>query len=124
MKPNTGAVWSSVRACDHGAPDLTVSPEPRDSSRHGGLQVTLERLLQLGSPTHSAIPALLISYCFPLSRIAIRKRMILKLRGAAVVTWEEYRSMVCSLWKNLLEGKVMSHGKKLWPGEGSVFRQI
>lgn len=84
-----GAVRGSVRACDNGAPDLTVSPEPRDSSRHGGLQVTLERLLQLGSSTHSAIPALLFSYCFPLSTIAIRKRMVLKLRGAAVVTWEE-----------------------------------
>lgn len=110
---------------DHGAPDLMVSPEPRDSSRYGRLQVTLERLLQLGSPTHSAIPTLLLfSYCFPLKRIAIGKRMVLKLRGAAVVTWEEYRSMVCSLWKNLLEGKAMSHGKKLWPGESSVFRQI
>ena len=87
MKPNTGAVWSSV--CDHGAPDLNVSPKPRDSSRHGGLQVTLERLLQLGSPTHSAIPTLFFSYCFPLNRIAIGKRMVLKLRGAAVVTWEE-----------------------------------
>lgn len=80
MKPNMGAVRGSVRACDHGAPDLTVSPEPRDSSRHGGLQVTLERLLQLGSSTHSAIPALLFSYCFPLRTIAIRKRMVLKLR--------------------------------------------
>lgn len=90
MKPNMGAVRGSVRACDHGAPDLTVSPEPRDSSRHGGLQVTLERLLQLGSSTHSAaIPALLFSYCFPLRTTAIRKRMVLKLRGAAVVTWEE-----------------------------------
>lgn len=71
------------------SPDLMVSPEPRASSRHGGLQGTLERLLQLGGSTHSAIPALLFSSCFPLSTIATRKRMVLKLRGAAVVAWEE-----------------------------------